>query len=156
ETINPMIPRLRKVDIPNLDEYRKLEMDGKELPPGDYIVDEKAHTSVLTETGVEKMERMIGIENLYDPSNLETNHHVQKALQAHTLYKRDINYIVEDGKIIIVDEHTGRKMPGRRWSDGLHQAVEAKEGVRVEEENRTLATVTFQNFFRMYKKLAGM
>jgi preprotein translocase subunit SecA len=160
--IDPLIYKLKKVDIPNMDAYRKFETDGKTPPPGDYVVDEKAHSAILTEDGTERMEKLLsGInvlkgDNLYDPANIEVNHHVQQALKAHTLYKRDVNYIIEDGKVVIVDEHTGRKMAGRRWSDGLHQAVEAKEGVRVEEENRTLATVTFQNFFRMYKKLGGM
>ena len=99
---------------------------------------------------------MLGIENLYDPANIEYNHHFQQALKAHTLFKLDRDYVVKDGEVIIVDEFTGRLMPGRRWSDGLHQAVEAKEGVKIESENQTLATVTFQNYFRMYKKLAGM
>ncbi|HEU4613601.1 MAG TPA: SEC-C metal-binding domain-containing protein, partial [Kofleriaceae bacterium] len=106
--------------------------------------------------GVEKMEKLLGVDNLFEATNIQLVHHVQQALRAHTLYKRNVNYLVEDGKVVIVDEHTGRKMPGRRWSDGLHQAIEAKEGVEVEEENQTLATVTFQNYFRMYKKLAGM
>jgi preprotein translocase subunit SecA len=122
----------------------------------DYTVDEKAHSAMLTDDGVEKMEQLLGVDNLYEATNIQLVHHVQQALRAHTLYKRNVNYLVEDGKVVIVDEHTGRKMPGRRWSDGLHQAIEAKEGVPVEEENQTLATVTFQNYFRMYKKLAGM
>ncbi len=122
----------------------------------DYTVDEKAHSAMLTDDGVEKMEQLLGVDNLYEASNIQLVHHVQQALRAHTLYKRNVNYLVEDAKVVIVDEHTGRKMPGRRWSDGLHQAIEAKEGVTVEEENQTLATVTFQNYFRMYKKLSGM
>jgi preprotein translocase subunit SecA len=122
----------------------------------DYNVDEKAHSVILTESGIERIEKALGIGNLYDAGNIEYNHHVNQALRAHTLYKRDVNYLVEDGKVVIVDEFTGRKMPGRRWSDGLHQAIEAKEGVTIEEENQTLATITFQNFFRMYKKLSGM
>ena len=122
----------------------------------DYVVDEKAHNTMLTDEGVERTEKLLGIENLYDAKNLQLNHHVVQALRAHTLYKRDVNYLVEDGKVVIVDEFTGRKMPGRRWSDGLHQAIEAKEGAEIEEENQTLATVTFQNYFRMYKKLSGM
>jgi preprotein translocase subunit SecA len=122
----------------------------------DYTVDEKAHSAMLTDDGVEKMEKLLGVDNLFEATNIQLVHHVQQALRAHTLYKRNVNYLVEDNKVIIVDEHTGRKMPGRRWSDGLHQAIEAKEGVEVEEENQTLATVTFQNYFRMYKKLAGM
>ena len=122
----------------------------------DYTVDEKAHQTMLTDDGVETMERLLEVENLYDASNILLVHHVNNALKAHTLYKRNVNYLVEEEKVVIVDEHTGRKMPGRRWSDGLHQAIEAKEGVTVEEENQTLATVTFQNYFRMYKKLSGM
>jgi preprotein translocase subunit SecA len=122
----------------------------------DYTVDEKAHSAMLTDDGVEKMEQLLGVDNLYEATNIQLVHHVNQALRAHTLYKRNVNYLVEEGKVVIVDEHTGRKMPGRRWSDGLHQAIEAKEGVPVEEENQTLATVTFQNYFRMYKKLAGM
>jgi preprotein translocase subunit SecA len=122
----------------------------------DYTVDEKAHSAVLTDQGVERVEKKLNLVNLYDPTNIEWLHHVTQALRAHALYKRDVNYLVEDGKVIIIDEHTGRKMPGRRWSDGLHQAIEAKENVTVEEENQTLATVTFQNLFRMYHKLAGM
>lgn len=122
----------------------------------DYVVDEKASSVSMTETGVDKLERRLQVGNLYEPRNIEWLHHVNQALRGHTLFKRDVNYLVEDGKIVIVDEFTGRKMPGRRWSDGLHQAIEAKEGVRIEEENQTLATVTFQNLFRMYDKLAGM
>ncbi len=122
----------------------------------DFTVDEKAHSAMLTDAGVEKVEKKLGLRNLYDSENIEWNHHVQQALRAHTLYKKDVNYVVEEGKIIIVDEFTGRKMPGRRWSDGLHQAIEAKENVTVEEENQTLATITFQNLFRMYNKLGGM
>jgi preprotein translocase subunit SecA len=122
----------------------------------DYTVDEKAHSAILTDQGVERVEKKLNLVNLYDPGNIEWLHHVTQALRAHALYKRDVNYLVEDGKVLIIDEHTGRKMPGRRWSDGLHQAIEAKENVNVEEENQTLATVTFQNLFRMYHKLAGM
>ncbi len=122
----------------------------------DYVVDEKAQSVATTETGVDKLERRLQVGNLYEPRNIEWLHHVNQALRAHTLFKRDVNYLVEDGKVIIVDEFTGRKMPGRRWSDGLHQAIEAKEGVKIEAENQTLATVTFQNLFRMYGKLAGM
>ena len=122
----------------------------------DYTVDEKAHSAMLTDDGVETMEKLLGVDNLYAATNIQLVHHVNQALRAHTLYKRNVNYLVEDSKVVIVDEHTGRKMPGRRWSDGLHQAIEAKEGVTVEEENQTLATVTFQNYFRMYKKLSGM
>ena len=123
---------------------------------GDYTVDEKSRTVTLTETGVAKVERLLGIHNLYDPRHIDTLHHVNQALKAHALFKRDVDYVIKDGEAIIVDEFTGRLMPGRRWSDGLHQAVEAKEGVRIREENQTLATITIQNYFRMYKKLGGM
>ncbi|MBI3696419.1 MAG: preprotein translocase subunit SecA [Acidobacteria bacterium] len=123
---------------------------------GDYTIDEKHRAAALTEEGVAKLERLLGIDNLYDLANFETNHHVQQALKSHTLFHRDKDYVVKDGEVIIVDEFTGRLMPGRRWSDGLHQAVEAKEKVKIERENQTLATITFQNYFRMYKKLAGM
>ncbi len=122
----------------------------------DYTIDEKHKNVTLTEEGVAKCERLLGVANLYDPSQIDSLHHVQQALRAHTLFKRDVDYIVKDGEVIIVDEFTGRLMPGRRWSDGLHQAVEAKEGVKIESENQTLATVTIQNYFRMYAKLAGM
>ncbi len=121
-----------------------------------YTIDEKLKTVALTEEGVTEAERVLGVENLYDPRNILVLHHVNQGLRAHTLYKRDVDYVVKEGEVIIVDEFTGRLMPGRRWSDGLHQAVEAKEGVKIESENQTLATITFQNYFRMYKKLAGM
>jgi preprotein translocase subunit SecA len=122
----------------------------------DYQIDEKQHTAVLTEEGVLHTEKLLGGIELYDPSNIDLLHAVQQALRAHTLYKADVEYVINDGEVIIVDEFTGRLMPGRRWSDGLHQAVEAKEGVKIESENQTLATITFQNLFRMYEKLAGM
>ena len=134
--VNGIIPTLRK-DI-------------------DYTVDEKAHSSMLTDSGVDRVERKLNVGNLYNPENIQWLHHVTQALRAHTLYKRDVNYLIEEGEVIIVDEFTGRKMPGRRWSDGLHQAVEAKEGVEIQEENQTLATISYQNYFRLYKKLAGM
>jgi len=129
---------------------------GNKTTTGDYLLDEKAHTSSLTEEGVTKCERLVSVDNLYDPVNIDVLHACQQALRAHTLYRRDVHYVVKDGQVIIVDEFTGRLMPGRRWSDGLHQAVEAKEGVKIERENQTLATVTLQNYFRMYEKLAGM
>ena len=122
----------------------------------DYTVEEKSKTAALTEEGVSKCEQMLGLENLYDPSNIDYVHHVVKGLIAHTMYKRDVDYVVKDGEVLIVDEFTGRLMPGRRWSDGLHQAIEAKEGVKIASENQTLATITFQNYFRMFNKLAGM
>ena len=122
----------------------------------DYAVDEKAQSVSLNESGIEKVEKYLKIDNIYDPKYIEHLHHVNKALQAHTLYKLDQNYVVDNGKVVIVDDFTGRLMPGRRWSDGLHQAIEAKEGVEIQAESRTLATITFQNYFRMYDKLAGM
>ena len=123
---------------------------------GDYLLDEKNHSSVLTEQGVTKAEKLLGVPNLYDPANMDLLHCVEQALKAHTLYKNDHQYVVQDGEVIIVDDFTGRLMAGRRWSDGLHQAVEAKEGVKIERENQTLATITLQNYFRMYEKLSGM
>jgi len=122
----------------------------------DYTIDEKARTVVLTEDGVHTVEKKLGIENLYNPDAIELLHHVNQALRAHTLYRRDVDYLVEDGKVKIIDEFTGRVLEGRRWSDGLHQAVEAKEGVKIENENQTLATVSYQNYFRMYSKMGGM
>src|SRR5437660_1687060 len=139
------------------DKYVKIDkIIPKLIQEIDYTIDEKHRTATLTEEGVSKCERMLGLGNLYDPQHMETIHHVYQALRAHTLYKNDVDYVVKDGEVIIVDEFTGRQMPGRRWSDGLHQAVEAKETVRIERENQTLATITFQNYFRMYKKLSGM
>ena len=139
-----IIPHLKKGE----------DVDGKKT--GDYVVEKKAHTAVLTEEGVDKAERLLGVGNLYDPSNMELLHCVEQALKAHTLYKLDHQYVVQDGEVIIVDDFTGRLMKGRRWSDGLHQAVEAKEGVEIEKENQTLATITLQNYFRLYEKLSGM
>ena len=139
--------------IPQLKRGEELA-DGQKT--GDYLVDEKAHTAVLTEDGVDKAERLLGVGNLYDPMNMELLHCVEQALKAHTLYRLDHQYVVQDGEVIIVDDFTGRLMKGRRWSDGLHQAVEAKEGVRIEKENQTLATITLQNYFRLYQKLSGM
>jgi preprotein translocase subunit SecA len=121
-----------------------------------FTKDEKARSVALTEEGVAAAERALQTENLYDPRNIEILHHVNQALKAHTLFKRDVDYIVKEGQVIIVDEFTGRLMPGRRYSEGLHQALEAKENVRIENENQTLATITFQNYFRMYDKLSGM
>ncbi|HYL11294.1 MAG TPA: preprotein translocase subunit SecA [Candidatus Acidoferrales bacterium] len=139
------------------DKYYKIDkIIPKLIQEIDYTLDEKHRTATLTEEGVSKCERLLGLGNLYDPSHMESIHHVYQALRAHTLYKRDTDYVVHNGEVIIVDEFTGRQMPGRRWSDGLHQAVEAKEGVKIERENQTLATITFQNYFRMYKKLSGM
>ncbi len=139
--------------IPQLVRGEELE-EGKKT--GDYVVDEKNHSAVLTEEGVDKAERLLAVGNLYDPSNMELLHCVEQALKAHTLYRLDHQYVVQDGEVIIVDDFTGRLMKGRRWSDGLHQAVEAKEGVKIERENQTLATITLQNYFRLYEKLSGM
>ena len=122
----------------------------------DFQVDEKARTVNLTEEGVEKAEKLLAVGNLFEPQNMDWVHHTYQALKAHLLFKRDVDYMVKDGEVVIVDEFTGRLMPGRRYSDGLHQALEAKENVKIERENQTLATITFQNYFRMYKKLAGM
>jgi preprotein translocase subunit SecA len=141
--INKLIPHLK----------RSVEEDKKD---GDFTVDEKDKAVALTEAGVEKVEKLLKIQNLYDPKNIEILHHVNQALKAHNLFRRDVDYVVDNGEVMIVDEFTGRLMPGRRWSDGLHQAVEAKEGVKIASENQTLASVTFQNFFRMYEKLGGM
>jgi preprotein translocase subunit SecA len=143
--------------IPRLARGEEIEHDdGSKSTTGDFLVDEKAHTVALTDNGVAKIEQLVGISNLYDMENMELIHGVNQALRAHHLYKRDVDYLLKDGQVVIVDEFTGRMMPGRRWSDGLHQAVEAKEGVRIERENQTLATITFQNYFRMYETLAGM
>ncbi|MBM3254258.1 MAG: preprotein translocase subunit SecA, partial [Candidatus Omnitrophica bacterium] len=144
--IDKLVPRLTKG---KRDEEKKIET-------GDYIVDEKAHTAYLTEEGEIKAARLLGIDNLHDIKYMDYKHHINQALRAHELFKRDVDYVIKDGGVMIVDEFTGRLMPGRRWSDGLHQAIEAKESVRIERENQTLATITFQNYFRMYEKLAGM
>jgi preprotein translocase subunit SecA len=135
---------------------RHIRSDGGLVKETDYTIDEKSKTASLTESGVDKMERRLSVQNLYDPNNIELLHHVHQALRAHVLFHRDTDYVVRDGAVMIVDEFTGRLMEGRRWSDGLHQAIEAKEGVDIESENQTLATITFQNYFRMYKKLSGM
>ncbi len=140
--------------IPHLEKGHKDEET--KVTTGDYLLDEKNHSSVLTEQGVTKAEKLLGVSNLYDPGNMELLHCVEQALKAHTLYKVDHHYVVQEGEVIIVDDFTGRLMQGRRWSDGLHQAVEAKEGVKIERENQTLATITLQNYFRMYEKLSGM
>ena len=148
--VNQIIPFLERGEV----------IEGKEPnqseTTGDFTVEEKHRTVALTEEGVLKVEKLLDTGNLYDPANIQMNHHVQQALRAHILYERDRDYVVQDGQVIIVDEFTGRLMPGRRWSDGLHQAVEAKEKVKIERETQTLASITFQNFFRMYKKLSGM
>ena len=132
---------------------------GEKYYTGDFTVDEKHRTVALTEEGQIKVERLLNMPGLYESGDwdgMKVRHHVEQALKAHVIFHRDKDYVVQDGQVVIVDEFTGRIMPGRRWSDGLHQAVEAKEGVKIERENQTLATITFQNYFRMYKKLAGM
>src|SRR5689334_3919650 len=148
--VNRIIPKL----------VRGEEIEGKEpgekYTTGDYTVDEKHRAVGLTEEGYDKVAKLLNVPNIYDMANIEWKHHVEQALKAHVLFQRDKDYVVKDGQVIIVDEFTGRLMPGRRWSDGLHQAVESKENVKIERENQTLATITFQNYFRMYKKLAGM
>ncbi len=148
--VNRIIPRLVKGE----------EIKGAPGEPsvltGDYVVDEKHKTITVSDEGWEKVEQLLGIGNIADPENWDLKHHVDTAVKAHALYRKDVEYVVKDNEVLIVDEFTGRLMPGRRWSDGLHQAIEAKEGVKIERENQTLATITFQNYFRMYKKLAGM
>jgi preprotein translocase subunit SecA len=151
-SIDRIIPRLKRAATITTGKLHEIEA----TVSGDYIVDEKARTVALTEAGVFTVEKLLGVKNLYDPANIDIVHHVQQGLRAHTLYKRDVDYVVKDGEVIIVDEFTGRLMAGRRWSDGLHQAVEAKEKVKIERENQTLASITIQNYFRMYGKLAGM
>jgi preprotein translocase subunit SecA len=143
--------------IPNLEEGKLIEkMDAPNIWSGDFVIDEKARAITVTDEGWEKIEKLLGIGNIADPENWDLKHHVEVAIKAHHLYKRDVEYVVKEGEVIIVDEFTGRLMPGRRWSDGLHQAVEAKEGVSIRKEDQTLATITFQNYFRLYKKLSGM
>jgi len=150
--IDRIIPKLHRAAT--IVEGKLSEVEA--VKTGDYIVDEKSKAVALTEQGIARCEQLMGVENLYDPVHMETLHHIHQGLRAHALFRKDVDYVVKDGQVLIVDEFTGRLMPGRRWSDGLHQAVEAKEGVRIERENQTLATVTFQNYFRMYEKLAGM
>jgi len=150
--IDRIIPRLKRAATITQGKLHEIEATVQ----GDFIVDEKAKTVALTETGVFTVEKLLGVKNLYDPANVNLVHHVQQGLRAHTLYRRDVDYVVKEGEVIIVDEFTGRLMAGRRWSDGLHQAVEAKEKMKIQQENQTLASVTIQNYFRMYGKLAGM
>jgi preprotein translocase subunit SecA len=154
--VNRLIPHLKGRIVTEKEEI-DAKYTGEDLGKGvDYLVDEKAHNVTLTDQGSSKCENLLGIESLYDDVQGEWVHHINQALRAHNLYHRDVDYVVKDGEVIIVDEFTGRLMPGRRWSEGLHQAVEAKENIRIAEENQTLATITFQNFFRLYEKLAGM
>ncbi len=176
--VNRIIPKLEKGEELTPNELRDLLNDGKipadqrdmlitklneagddpqrKILTGDFAVDEKHRSITVTEEGWEKVEKLLGIGNIADPENWALKHHVETGVKAHALYRKDVEYVVKDGEVIIVDEFTGRLMPGRRWSDGLHQAIEAKENVKIERENQTLATITFQNYFRMYKKLAGM
>jgi len=155
-TINKLFPKLTGKVITDKEEI-EAKYKGTDLEKGiDYIINEKNHTAHLTEEGVVKCQGLLGVDNLYDDLKSEWVHHIEQMLKAHRLYDKDVDYVVKDDEVIIVDEFTGRLMPGRRWSDGLHQAVEAKEGVKIERENQTLATITFQNYFRMYRKLAGM
>src|SRR5438874_370332 len=150
ERVNRIIPHLEK------GEEQETAPGEPKIYTGDFVVDEKHKNTTVTDQGWEKVERLLGIGNVADPENWALKHHVETAVKAHALYRKDVEYVVKEDLVIIVDEFTGRLMPGRRWSDGLHQAIEAKEGVKIERENQTLATITFQNYFRMYKKLAGM
>ncbi|HVO33153.1 MAG TPA: preprotein translocase subunit SecA, partial [Elusimicrobiota bacterium] len=154
--VNRLVPHLKGRTITEKEEI-DAKYTGEDLGKGyDFTIDEKAHNVTLTDQGIAKCENLLGIPSLYDDVQGEWVHHINQALRAHHIYHRDVDYVVKDGEVIIVDEFTGRLMPGRRWSEGLHQAVEAKENIRVAEENQTLATITFQNFFRLYEKLAGM
>ncbi len=154
--VNKLIPHLKGRTVTEKEEIDS-KYSGEDLGKGfDFIIDEKAHNATLTDEGIAKCEKILQIESLYDDVQGEWIHHINQALRAHHLYHRDVDYVVKDGEVIIVDEFTGRLMPGRRWSEGLHQAVEAKENIRIAEENQTLATITFQNFFRLYNKIAGM
>ncbi len=154
--VNKIIPRLKGKKITDKDEV-DAKYKGLDLEKGiDYLANEKNHTVSLTEEGNRHCQELLGVENLYDDIQSEWAHHINQAIRAHEFYHKDVDYVIKDGEVIIVDEFTGRLMPGRRWSDGLHQAVEAKEDVKIERENQTLATITFQNYFRMYRKLAGM
>ena len=156
--VDRIIPKLKRGEV-HQGQVKGEDRDRLEAS-GDFVVDEKNKTATLTETGMAKAEQLLAHRlqpgGLYDPANMPLLHHVQQALRAHVHYQLDVQYMIKDGQVVIVDEFTGRLMPGRRWSDGLHQAVEAKEGVKIERENQTLATITFQNYFRKYKKLAGM
>ncbi|HXJ86926.1 MAG TPA: preprotein translocase subunit SecA [Candidatus Binatia bacterium] len=176
--VNRIIPKLGRGEELSPDEVRQ-QLEAGKVPPeqheemltelarvgddpqrkiltGDYVIDEKHRNITVSDQGWEKVEKLLGIGNIADPENWGLKHHVETAIKAHALYRRDVEYVIKDGEVIIVDEFTGRMMPGRRWSDGLHQAIEAKENVKIERENQTLATITFQNYFRMFKKLAGM
>lgn len=152
-TANKFALTLKMVKVKETDDKAT---DEQQAFDGDYVVDEKAKTATLTPSGVEKAEKFFGIENLNDTENIEIAHHINQAIRAHGIMKRDVDYVVKDGEVIIVDEFTGRLMFGRRYNEGLHQAIEAKEGVKVARESKTLATITFQNFFRLYNKLSGM
>ena len=153
---NKIVPMLKGRKVTESEEIQA-KYEGVDLSVGyDYLIDEKNHSIVLTEQGIQKSEKTLGIKNIYDDLQSEWVHHITQGLKAHNLFHRNVEYVVKDGEVIIIDEFTGRPMPGRRWSDGLHQAIEAKENLKIANENQTLATITFQNFFRMYKKLSGM
>jgi preprotein translocase subunit SecA len=162
ERVRKIIPQLELGEEIEYSDTRRQEELGLQLAEGqkhltgDYIVDEKQRTIGVTDVGWETIEKLLGIGNIADAENWELKHYVETAIKAHALYKRDVEYVVKDGEVIIVDTFTGRLMPGRRWSDGLHQSIEAKEGVNIRKEDQTLATITFQNYFRLYKKLSGM
>ncbi len=154
--IDKIVPRLGQKIVTGKERSRWDDSPDTDEENYDFLVDEKSRTAALTERGVQRCEELLGIDNLYHPGNMALIHHINQSLKAHSLFKRDVDYVVKNGEVIIVDEFTGRLMPGRRWSDGMHQAIEAKEKVEIARENQTLATVTFQNYFRMYEKLAGM
>ena len=155
-TINKIVPSLDGKFVTE-DEQIDAKFKNIDITVGfDYIVDKKNNSVLLTKEGISKCEKILGIENLYNDVESEWVHHINQALKAHNLFKKDVDYVVKDGDIVIVDEFTGRLMPGRRWSDGMHQALEAKENLKIAEENQTLATITFQNFFKLYNKLSGM
>ncbi|MCX7647309.1 MAG: DEAD/DEAH box helicase, partial [Elusimicrobiales bacterium] len=154
--VDRIIPYLKIKFITEKEEF-EAKKEGLDIGKGfDAIIDEKNHSVMLTEEGVQKAERLLKVDNIYNDINAEWAHHINQAVRAHYLFKKDVHYVVKDGEIVIVDEFTGRLMPGRRWSDGLHQAIEAKEHLQIKEENQTLATITFQNFFKLYNKIAGM
>ena len=160
--VRKIIPQLELGEEVEWSDHQRQEQlgirlrEGEKYFSGDYVVDEKQRTISVTDEGWETIEKLLGIGNIADAENWDLKHHVEIAIKAHALYKRDVEYVVKDGEVIIVDTFTGRLMPGRRWSDGLHQSIEAKEGVNIRKEDQTLATITFQNYFRLYKKLSGM
>ena len=160
--VRKIVPQLVQGEEVEFTDHKRQEQlgiqlrEGERYFSGDYFVDEKQRTIGVTDEGWVTIEKLLGIDNIADAENWELKHYVETAIKAHALYKRDVEYVVKDGEVIIVDTFTGRLMPGRRWSDGLHQSIEAKEGVNIRKEDQTLATITFQNYFRLYKKLSGM